>query len=293
MPRKIFSPSGQSPIEYATMAALVIAAILIIGPTVVRSINAHFKSLEEGAQDSFREDIQQAPVGGGLVPPCDCGDFVDSGGCGNAATCGSTIPQGAAPETYRVWTRLCTPVGCNAQWTAQTGLTTIECREDPLNTCCTIPVPTGLCAAAGGCADGQMQNVQQCGSPNPVPLYTCLPDTDCYQCIPPLDPYAEWCDPQRYNEGVSGPTPITYYSNGACPASPTCAAYCPPGWTPTVGGCSCPAFALPAMCPAPIGQPPRPCCVCDPGYVHVGSCGGGGLCDRGACNVGFCENSDQ
>ncbi len=282
-----FQKIGQSPIEYATMAALVIAAILIIGPTVVRSINAHFKSLEEGVQDSFREDIQQAPVGGGLLPPCDCGDFVDSGGCGNAATCGASIPQGAAPETYRVWRRPCTPLGCDASWTSQTGLRTIECREDPTAACCTAPVPTGLCAAAGGCPDEQMQNVRQCGSPDPATVYSCSPDPDCFQCSA-KDPYAQWCDPQRYREGITAPTPVTYYSYGNCPSDPQCAAYCPEGTTPTSGGCSCP-FANSSMevCLAQIGQPNTICCVCDPGYVWQGSCPIG-FCEQGPCPTENC-----
>lgn len=263
------------------MAALVIAAILIIGPTVVRSINAHFKSLEEGAHDSFRENIQQAPPGGGVVPPGSCGGWVDSGGCGNAATCRS---DQSPPETYRVWTRTCTPLGYTD------GFPTIECRDDLTNTCCTAPVPTGLCAAAGGCNNGEMQNSQQCGSPTPGTVYTCQPDPDCFQCIPPLDPYAKWCNPLQYNQGVTAPTPISYYDYGACPSSPTCAAECPP-WASAIlnVGCVCPPFSSPVLCPVPIGEPPKFCCECDAGYYNFGTSYPVGPCNQGDCGSGFCQ----
>jgi Flp pilus assembly pilin Flp len=52
---------GQSVIiEYASIAILIILGILVIGPYVVRSVNAYFKTAEEQAHESFREEIQQA-----------------------------------------------------------------------------------------------------------------------------------------------------------------------------------------------------------------------------------------
>lgn len=56
---------GQSVLEYSAIAMLVIVGILAMGPYVVRSVNAYFKSAEEQAHASFREDIQQANLHGG------------------------------------------------------------------------------------------------------------------------------------------------------------------------------------------------------------------------------------
>jgi Flp pilus assembly pilin Flp len=53
---------GQSIIEYVLIAVLVILGIVIMGPYVLRSVNAHFKLWDDGVQDSFTENITQAPV---------------------------------------------------------------------------------------------------------------------------------------------------------------------------------------------------------------------------------------
>ena len=49
-------------IEYVIIAVLVILGIVTMGPYVLRSIDAHFKLWDVGVQDSFDENINQAPV---------------------------------------------------------------------------------------------------------------------------------------------------------------------------------------------------------------------------------------
>ncbi len=46
---------GQSLIEYSLIALLVILGIVVMGPYVLRSINAHFKIWDEEIQDSHNE----------------------------------------------------------------------------------------------------------------------------------------------------------------------------------------------------------------------------------------------
>ncbi|MCR4337367.1 MAG: hypothetical protein NUV91_06130 [Candidatus Omnitrophica bacterium] len=66
------SQKAQSVVEYTTIAVLVIVGILVMGPYVLRSINAHFKMLDEGVQDSFEENIKPSSDRFPGLPLCDC-----------------------------------------------------------------------------------------------------------------------------------------------------------------------------------------------------------------------------
>ena len=46
---------GQHLIEYALIATIVLFGIMIMGPYVLRSINAHFKMWDDQIQDSHNE----------------------------------------------------------------------------------------------------------------------------------------------------------------------------------------------------------------------------------------------
>ena len=46
---------GQSLIEYALIATIVIFGIVMMGPYVLRSIQAHFKMWDDQIQDSHNE----------------------------------------------------------------------------------------------------------------------------------------------------------------------------------------------------------------------------------------------
>ena len=66
------SPKAQASIEYMTIIVLVVTGIVLMGPYVIRSINAHFQALDDQVQDSFQENITQAPNTNFNVPNCAC-----------------------------------------------------------------------------------------------------------------------------------------------------------------------------------------------------------------------------
>lgn len=232
------SRQGQVVIEYVTIAVLIMAGIMIIGPTVVRSINAFFQSATEGVQDSMTEEFVQGPeTGFRNVTTCDCDPLTL--GCG-AGTC---LPT----ERYVTWD--CNPPGCYLT----IGLVT-DCTPD--DTCC-LRSPTGHCGVnadtinggqiTGGCPDGTMEIREICGD-NDI-TYVCSntlgglypsPYPGCeFHCIGELHPEATWCDPAGYASRLTGDTAIIYVAYNMCGTvnNNKCVAYCPDGWLPTLDGC--------------------------------------------------------
>ena len=69
----IKSRRGVSGLEYMAIIVVVMTGILLGGPYVMRAINAPFKTIEEGAFDSAREDIKQGTGIVGPPPVCNCG----------------------------------------------------------------------------------------------------------------------------------------------------------------------------------------------------------------------------
>jgi len=130
---------GQSIIEYSLIAILVLLGIVYMGPYVLRSIDAHFKLWDDSAQDSFTENITQAPVNEIVFTPptCNC-SYVD-GGCGNPTQCGSG---------YHILNLVCSansPQGCSGQPLSICG-TAIDpkcCAQYSSQGCGTIPIPAG------------------------------------------------------------------------------------------------------------------------------------------------------
>ena len=51
---------GQTALEYCVIQMLIIVAIMLMGPHLVRSVNAYFRGAEEQAQASYQEDFVQA-----------------------------------------------------------------------------------------------------------------------------------------------------------------------------------------------------------------------------------------
>jgi hypothetical protein len=174
---------------------LVLAGIFVMGPYVIRSINAHFKTLEEDVQYSVAEPIRQGPPTGYQFPTCTC-DPLFNKACGDGTNC---------PLTQEYWYKNCNPVGCenyfydvcpppvgptfdiaNAGcWVGQ------ACRYNlssnwPVLKCCTAWVDTGRCGAnaatanggniAAGCPDGVMEQTRDCGSFPTVTEYRCEVD---------------------------------------------------------------------------------------------------------------------
>ena len=51
----MFKNRGQSIIEYCTLAMLIIVGTIVMGPYVIRSVNAHFKLWQESVDDSIND----------------------------------------------------------------------------------------------------------------------------------------------------------------------------------------------------------------------------------------------
>ena len=173
---------GQSMIEYALIAVLVILGVVIMGPYVLRSVNAHFKLWDEGVQDSFTENITQAPVSDVPDISINCVCPVSKGNCGSSdagSRCG---------ENQREWDYNCTPQGCNGAAGDSYCLDDLNCCTGWVDLCktppcCgTVPCPGTGCSGAPtspppaprNCYFGQKIQGQQCGSDTSI---RCAPES--------------------------------------------------------------------------------------------------------------------
>ncbi len=203
-----------------------------MGPYVLRSINGHFKLWDEGVQDSFEENLRQAPVN--AVPPINtnCLCTMYSTGCGSSLAgvqCGSN-------QKEHYWT--CNLQGCYVPPS--------QCINDPSccaapgkeNKCGNSPIPPNGVPPGGPCPTGWPTNIScipppandpdncyygeeiwgyQCGNNYSI---ECVQDSGCRmpECIGsiqfPLSTYS--CNtnsqiPLNYSPlGLSQDTPITY-----------------------------------------------------------------------------------
>lgn len=223
--------NAQSLIEYTAVAALVMAGILIMGPYVIRSINAFFKGGDLQVEESFGEDIRQGPPGGEEIPTCDCDHYHD-GGCGDGFAC---------DYGKRVLTQYCQPLGCDEYF----GIPIINpyCVWD--DECCTPGEPTGRCGFTSQYADppcevGEMEMVKLCGEAR-TPRYYCEPHPDCNDtCTGPPGAHADWCVYPDCCQDLYQETETTWVEHGGCPSDPIdllCVAECEQGYVPTAGGC--------------------------------------------------------
>lgn len=228
---RLFSRKAQATIEYALIGTLVIASVLIMGPEVIRSINAYFKGMEDEVEDSFREDMEQSPLTNFPVPECNCTGLVDSGVCGNDENC---------TRYERVFINTCTPVGCEVDLIGfGVNVQMMDCVGDPR--CCNDWISTGKCGANadtanggftdGGCDDGTLEYYRFCGpddhDPYPPPAllldgieFTCSNEPEC--CDDPCAPANECIEyPPVCNYGCEGDyylNPVTHLPDG--PADP-------------------------------------------------------------------------
>jgi hypothetical protein len=213
--------NGQSMIEYMFIAILVILGVVIMGPYVLRSVNAHFKIWDESVQDSSTENITQAPVGD--VPPIisTCPPCTDiAGSCGGSAT---GLQCGANQRNY---SHNCTPMLCD-------GAPASYCQSDP--TCCTAwtnigcgTIPVGQSPTSDNCNYGFEIQGQQCGNNNTV---QCIANPSCNpQCLGVISPGSLFCATNTASPPTTGLNQsygITYVGNQAsCPSPATCQVYC-------------------------------------------------------------------
>jgi len=217
---------AQSIIEYALIAARVILGIIFMGPYVLRSIGAHFKLWDTGVQDSFHENLSQAPVNDvpDLPLNCVCSD--------TALGCGSGVAGSQCSQFQRIVSHNCPPPStqfCDGQQAS-------HCIFDPL--CCTGwvnvgcgTIPTDQTPPSNNCNFGNEIQVQQCGNTS---TYQCIPSASCNpSCLPPGNltaPGALFCatNSTAQPSGLINNYPITYVST--CPPSPQCQVYCASGF---------------------------------------------------------------
>jgi uncharacterized protein (UPF0333 family) len=57
--QKFQSRKGQNIIEYSLLLVLVIIAIMVMGPYVIKSWNAHIKGWEDSALDSMYDPFEK------------------------------------------------------------------------------------------------------------------------------------------------------------------------------------------------------------------------------------------
>jgi hypothetical protein len=215
-------------IEYTLIAVLVILGIVIMGPYVLRSVNAHFKLWDVSVKDSYTEHLAQAPVNAIPNIPTNCSCQRSKGSCGSAVSrCG---------PNQREYDFNCIPQGCNG------AVAPPPCEIDP--TCCTtysaqgcgtIPCPAGGCAlaptspppAANNCYFGQSIMATQCAT---LPI-SCSPNPSCPlpACLGILSPGAFYCATGTATPptGLLQNFGITYVAGKVdCPSSPHCQLYC-------------------------------------------------------------------
>lgn len=119
------SRKGQSTIELAMIVILVVFGIIVAGPYVLRSVNAHFKMWDDAVQDSQDDRLIKDKKTHVHInpPPCTCG--WSSGDCG---------VQGCQ-KNERAYTKSCDPVGCDPG--------SYKCTKE--DSCCTDPARTNRC----------------------------------------------------------------------------------------------------------------------------------------------------
>jgi len=226
-----------------------------MGPYALRSVNAYFKLWDDSVQDSFEENLSQAPVN--VIPDidvnCQCTTQTD-GVCGG-------LPGSGCQPGFRGWTHTCIPQGSQCDGAPPSG-----CNFDP--TCCQqMPAGCGSVAltqetngctnpppAANNCYYGQILMASPChtspatpacpidpttcppaAQTNCIPAPYCQADSTCPMptCQGTLYPNATFCPGAQ--TGLNQNTPITYVASLAnCPsssASPApCEAYCNSGY---------------------------------------------------------------
>ena len=251
---------GQSIIEYTLIAILVVLGIVYMGPYALRSVNGYFKLWDDSVQDSFEENLSQAPVS--VIPDinltCNCTTQTD-GVCGG-------LPGSSCQPGYRGSTSICTPQGCGGEGST--------CTLDP--TCCG-QTPRGCGGVALPQGTNGTYSVPDCTNPPPA-------SNDCYYgqilmaslcpistSIPACPNNSTACPPASPTNCIPNPY---CQANNTCPL-PTCTGSLPTGTiycsthttTPPAAGLSQNYQIAPATngCPSNSSTVPNCQYTCDNG----------------------------
>ena len=295
---KKLSTRAQNISEYTLLLTIIMGSIIIMGPYVIRSLDANLKGWDDSVQDSHREILTQAPSNVVTIPGCDCDGWTDVD-CGPASSPGPLIIS--CPVYFQLQSRHCTPVDLCESF----GVETYRCIFDSI--CCqpwadVIPLtcgvnafpngtscPGNVCACVGDvCCDGSKLQSHLCDGGN-LTKYQCIPDLACdFSCQPPgalpsSTDIGFWCSDSsgvRDDMGLSNnTTSFSFVDTGGCTDPTKCEIECNSanGWIAGPAGCVCPPGAI------PLGTR----CVCAPGFVLDNTCGAN-ECEQGICPVGFC-----
>ena len=204
-------------IEYVLIAVLVILGIVIMGPYALRSVGAHFKLWDDSVQDSFTENLTQAPINDIPNIPINCNCTTTAG------SCGSSTSRCAANQ--REYDHLCNPQGCD-------GAPASSCQSD--TTCCTAwgstgcgTIPLGQPATPTNCNYGYEIQSHQCGANNTV---QCVPNGTCPlpACQGILSPGALYCATHSTTAPINLTQNygISYVANQGTCTGALCQLYC-------------------------------------------------------------------
>jgi len=257
---------GQSTIEYSMVVMLVMAGIIVLGPYVIRSVNAHFKMWEDTTEEAFTDPLKDRDPEGLPKPQCRCP--VKATGCG----------LGSCQPTEMLWQKDCVPLDCEPQ----------ETRCEVENGCCGEEV--GGCG--GACAAGEREVKVTCGK---LPTQTaCRASADCGRCTGVPIENADPCPGDEVD--VVGEVPRVPVPNGGCSVPPEaikCEAECKVGFVLQNGACVQPVCE-PAYTVIAAGAGGSGCTPPAVGYTKpypAGVCIDAG--DDNPCCVIRCNPGDQ
>ncbi len=196
---------AQSLLDFVFVMIVVAIGIMLLGPYVIRSVNAHLKSWEDGVDDSLKDPLRDADPSKLPKPQCACSPVLPHG-CGVAGCL----------ATERLWQRDCGPLGCEDPQR--------ECRDD--GGCCTAWVAAGPCRGDVffPCPAGQMPKSRTCGGGVGFQL-TCQPDPACtYKCQGTQPPNSTMCFGD--DQGLRRDYNWTAVAQGGCTTVRKCEAEC-------------------------------------------------------------------
>jgi|GEM_PF-4133820 len=303
---------AQSTLELIAVITFVTVAILVVGPTVIRGINAHFKLWDDTIQDSYNDPMNKAskPT---TSPTCTC-----SGWQGSAP---SQCDASFCGPKQRYEYKSCDPPNCQTP--------SEQCVDDPA--CCEQYRDTLLCGSGGfprctgetteppicDCAIDHRKIVKGCG--NNTDRYGCRPDSSGtdgnISCVPqclgqyatvpvtnPADPaynptVGVICPgPPRDDTGLTppfvyGPTGfginVDYVGTGTSSCNQNtpdaqCEVYCLPGYQPNATKTACQRNCLTTktFTFGPIGEINH----------HYRVLGQWDRCDVTKCNISSADN---
>lgn len=206
---KRLSPEAQSIVEYVLLVTLVAVGIIVMGPYVIRAVNAHLKSWDDVVEDSYSDPFIKGPHD---FPPPECKCVDEKVGCG--------LGNCSATEMY--YRNNCAPIGCQPLQDS--------CKVD--DSCC----EKGACGE--GCPPGQ-RTVKQCGATPQPP--TCQPDPGCpTECVGTVPDNAVPCPGDE-----TGGAGLPWIPVGAC-TDRKCEAVCLAGfpYDPDLGRCQPPGCTV-------------------------------------------------